>query len=111
MPKVFILEPVPTKICLDGATKFGELIYLFDGSTHRPPIGLDTFDAYLCESLREHDYVAGEDYFLVTGSMNSVAISVAVICTLNGYCKAGTNLLIYDAQQKEYKLRRINFNT
>lgn len=81
-PRCFVVEP--TKVSLNSARQFGDLLYMFDENTSRPSL----FDSGLGEALRvrfvELDFDPLKDFFVVAGDNIAITRAAAVLGELCG---------------------------
>lgn len=96
---VFVFEQ--TRQAVDGAQRFGNVMYIFDRSTHEARAGIwdtEKLQEDIRNALAFKGFVPERDYICVTGHVASLAVLIAAVIAQYGTAQ----FLIYDSTSKAY---------
>lgn len=100
-PRCFVLEH--TKVAVDAARSFGEVVHLFEPGEERSSIWSDAFEREVLDALDRHRFNANVDYFVMTGHL--VPISTASLIIMSHY--GCVRLLYFHSTHRDYVLREM----
>lgn len=96
-PRAFVLEPC-RRIDVSRASKYGEILYIFERNDGRPSIWTDEFVIEAIERLKNTRYDPARDYFILAGSIVPLAKVVAALAAEYGHVRA----LAFSATDRDY---------
>lgn len=100
MGRVFICEPLNSKIDLQDAHRFGKLVTLFPLNQKRASVWSPNFREHdIPRVLDEHGFDPEHDHYLVAGHFSTQSIVIAAIALRYG----AINLLVFDTKDREYR--------
>lgn len=105
--RVFLIEPLGEAFSLNGATRFGDIVYLFPCDESRSPI-MDTVNhgAEMLEVLFRLRYSPDDDYIAFTGNVISLVTLAAAVGAVYGEFQ----VLLYDKINRDYYSRKLGNN-
>ena len=97
MSRVFILEP--TRVAVDAACEYGDVVYVFEQDEKRPSIFSSAFRPALRRQMEALEYNSKEDYILVAGAQANILVFITEVMHTHG---GPIQALIFNAPTHAY---------